>query len=398
MARLTRASLAMSTDILTREPGLNMEDLSSCRRDRDFTNLLDIKYQYHSAFLKRIREHVETFHTWRELRESPTTTKICVDQFLDHYGEEYWGIQNREKYIMSDSIARGDDVRYPEDAHEISQALVLLFKKKADSLVKDEPQSSQATVTALARIPAQTAHLIETAPVTEAPEELEEFTPTEHHEEDDDEEEDDEEDEDNFAPRPIKKRRTAIFPIRTLPTSDESSLTSETTSLSPYSTHTDTHATPAISSMTSLSLVNTHLEKALRSKWRRDTFFLVTTDTSKAAPAWTKFVNYKSASSFLLEMGRARGLEKKWWTPNAQMEVEGEAAVNFDDHVAAAQQVISMASVKLEWSGKEILVRWENDSDWGIVMQLIHKAWLAKDFGHQLIETFEIRVVLHLEQ
>ncbi|KAL4995778.1 hypothetical protein BDV10DRAFT_187731 [Aspergillus recurvatus] len=132
--------------------------------------------------------------------------------------------------------------------------------------------------------------------------------------------------------------------------------------------------------MTSLNLVDACLSNALHSKWRRDTFFLVTTDKAKIVPVWTKSRNYQSASSFLLEMGGARGLEKRWWTPSAQMEVESGAVVCHDHHAAAAQQVISMASVTLEWFGLEVLT------------------WVAMESCHQFFDLFQIRVVLRLEQ
>ncbi|KAL5052032.1 hypothetical protein BDW71DRAFT_202170 [Aspergillus fruticulosus] len=121
------------------------------------------------------------------------------------------------------------------------------------------------------------------APRAEAPKELE-STSTKQHEGG--------EDEDVEYSR-MKKRRTLELPVRTLLADD--------------------HDKPQPRGCTP--------SNALRSKWRHDTFSLATTDETMTGPAWTKFCSYQSASSFLLYMDRARGLEKKWWTPNARPEL-----------------------------------------------------------------------------
>lgn len=89
-----------------------------CKRDRDFTNILDLKFEHHSKFIRNLRQHVELSHTWKEIRGSASAREFCIDRFLDIYGAEYWSVQNRSKYIMSDSVARGDEVRYPADINE----------------------------------------------------------------------------------------------------------------------------------------------------------------------------------------------------------------------------------------------------------------------------------------
>ncbi|KAL4780458.1 hypothetical protein BJX76DRAFT_360818 [Aspergillus varians] len=379
-----------------------------CKRDRDFTNLLDLKYEHHTTFLKRLKHHVEFFHTWRELRDSAAARNLCIEQFLDIYGTEYWGVQHRAKYIMSDSVARGDDVRYPEDSPEIKKTLLLLVKKKADGMSKgsqvEEPVSSQ-TVVAPSRVNTRASTRANT-PATRAAS-IFRFAPLAQNEQNKQEEreqnraeEDDEEAVEEELPRyttlcRTKRRTMSEARTRITPPSDTSSLSSVASLSSPGNS-----AIPATSNMSAPSLIDASFAKALRSKYCRDTFFLVTMDQKavlNVAPAWVKFQNFKSASLFLLDMGRGRGLEKEWWTPNAQMEVEGGSGPNQADHVSAAQEIISMASVRFEWSDDEVLVRWGNDSDWGVVIRMIQKAWVAKEFGDRLIDLFKIRVVLHLE-
>ncbi|KAL4916988.1 hypothetical protein BDW62DRAFT_218360 [Aspergillus aurantiobrunneus] len=377
MAKLSQPRTPTSKSAMA----VNRDDLAICKRDRDFTNLLDLKHEHHSTFLKRLRTHVEFFHTWKELRDSAAARELCISQFLDIYGVEYWGVQNRTKYIMSDSLTRGDEVHYPEDSAEIKKILILLLKKKADSVSKDiqveEPGSSQHVATVASG----------TAPSTRA-------APLEDAGKDDGVKDTEDEPPRRLGARHVKKRITTEAGINITPTGDTSSLTS----LDSLSTATRT-AAPMTSKMSTLGLIDGSLAKALQSKYRRDTFFLVTADRNvplNAAPAWVGFQIFKSASSFLLDMGRERGLEKRWWTPDAQMEIEGGAGVDRADYASAARGVISMASVKAEWSSDEVIVRWGNESDWEIVMQLIQKAWVAKEFGQSVVDLFRIQVILHI--
>lgn len=275
----------------------------------------------------------------------------------------------------------------------IKKTLVILLKKKADSILKDtqvEEPASSATFR-FSRTP---------APETTRESQLNfRFTVPSQQQHKDEEEGKDEEDTEDEAPRSSDSRRlrrgiAARPDVRITPPNDTSSLSSLDTvpTAAP-----DT--LPANSKMSTLNLVDESVAKSLYSKYLRDTFFLVSTDQNQvhAAPAWVKFQSFKSASTFLLDMGRELGLEKKWWTPNAQMEVEGGARAHQADYVSAAQGVIAMASVKFMWSEEEVLVRWGNDSDWGIVMQFIQKAWVAKEFGLGVFDLFKVGVVIHLE-
>jgi hypothetical protein len=114
MVRITQAVSSR----LERSSGISTEDLSGCTRERDFTNLLDLKHKHHHTFLKNLRQHVGYFFNWKELRGSPVVRGRFADSFLSLYGTEYRGSKNREKYIMPDSVARGDEIRYPDDAAE----------------------------------------------------------------------------------------------------------------------------------------------------------------------------------------------------------------------------------------------------------------------------------------
>ncbi|KAL2849173.1 hypothetical protein BJY01DRAFT_211170 [Aspergillus pseudoustus] len=95
-------------------------------------------------------------------------------------------------------------------------------------------------------------------------------------------------------------------------------------------------------------------------------------------------------------MGRACGLENRWWTAEAQMMIDGGSGTSQADYVLAAKDVITEASITLDWSHEKILVRWDNNADWNIVRQLVHKAWISKEFGFQIIDVFKVEVLLHL--
>ncbi|KAL2863901.1 uncharacterized protein BJX67DRAFT_231759 [Aspergillus lucknowensis] len=193
----------------------------------------------------------------------------------------------------------------------------------------------------------------------------------------------------SFINRRTRRRITAAeVDHRPTPPSDTNSRITTTSSASSTSS--------AGSNTTSLSLVDASLAKCLRSKYRRDTFFLITTDGEpEVAPAWAKFKEYASASSFILDMGRERGMEDAWWCADTQRRICGTRSPTEADYICAAREVFTMASVKLEWSGDEILVRWGKDSDLGVIQQMIQKAWIVREFGFKMINVFKIRVVLH---
>ncbi|KAL3457073.1 hypothetical protein BJX64DRAFT_28597 [Aspergillus heterothallicus] len=161
------------------------------------------------------------------------------------------------------------------------------------------------------------------------------------------------------------------------------------------STCTSTSRGPSKTS--TFSLIDVSLARAMYAKYHHDTFFLITTDGSCAtAAAWHEYKDFSTASSFLLDMGRARGLEHRWWTAEAQMMIDGENGHSQADYTLAAKDVIIEASITLEWSGEEILVHWDNDADWNVVRQMVYKAWTSREFGFQMIGVFKVKVLLHL--
>jgi hypothetical protein len=191
------------------------------------------------------------------------------------------------------------------------------------------------------------------------------------------------------ATRRVRRRNTIEH--RMTPPSDENSASS-------ISVPFTSPSCGGSSNISTVSLVDANLARALYAKYRRDTFFLITTDGPRIiAAAWHKYKDFGAASSFLLDMGRARGLENRWWTAEAQMMIDGESGPSEADYVLAAKDVISEASVTLEWSGEEVLVRWDNNDDWKIVKQMTQKAWMSREFGFQMIDVFKVKVLLHLE-
>ncbi|KAI9372776.1 hypothetical protein BJX61DRAFT_422443 [Aspergillus egyptiacus] len=435
---------------------LKTEALSQCRRYRDFTNFLDLQHKHHNRFLGKLRSFSELY-SWNDLQLSETKRGHCIDHFLETHAMEYWGTEeNRSQHLMSDSIERGDVVSYPEHRDEIRKTLVLLLKRQADSKVKGEhkEEQSQVTLPIIGKRKATEDHKYvpeeedkeegglglkmanddrapvgENATKEEKNAEAYEFIDSDgradpsvasdknknkaDHTSDAVEATEHKTEQADAGPEAglaymtpknapelahsAKRRIFADASIRMRypeSESDSDSISSTRTTL-----HSPITVAPESSSAGSTSLVNEHFAAALRTKYRRDTYFQVTTDADPIAPehpiapTWVKMMNVTSASAFLLRMGRERGLEERWWNPNTQMEVEGAAQ---PDYVNAARGIIAMASVRLEWSGEEVLVRWGNDVDFQIVLKLIQKAWMGHEFGFQNIDVFNVRVVLHL--
>ncbi|KAL4956677.1 hypothetical protein BDW69DRAFT_181349 [Aspergillus filifer] len=392
-----------------RSPAIDLEILSQCKRDRDFTCLLDLKHDYHAPFIKNLKRHVEFFHTWAEIRSSEGSRELCVDQFLDIYGGEYWGVANRGKYIMGDSVVRGDEVRWPDDCSEMKQVLVLLLKKKADGMVRDRGTAESENAQSISPQPGTPWATASEIEVQEKTEYASSARQTEAGENDQQEAGDEDtgeySEEEPYRPFTSRRQRQSclITKVLTPTTSAQDNETSSLTSLSAESTSAKSTCREANTAITTHvpigpnksapDVLDSTSAKILRVKYRRDTYFLVTTRDAHTAPAWTMYETFKTASSFLLHVGREYGLEQQWWTSEAQMELEGA-----DNRQAEnlAQEVISMASIKLEWSGDEVLVRWGNDGDWGVVAQMVQRAWLSKDLGLKAFDIFRVRVMLHL--
>ncbi|KAL2808128.1 hypothetical protein BJX63DRAFT_424832 [Aspergillus granulosus] len=368
---------ASSTEILP----ISSEELAHCRRDRDFTNVLDIQNCWHTGFLRKLREHGHNSpFLWEDLQESEHARSQCIDSFLDIYGMEYWGDQEkRVKYLMPDSIARDDVLKYPENRTQLKDTLVLLLKKKADDFLKkgDGFRQSQSR--------------IETAlPTSE-----EKPTPN------------------KFAPvKSIAVKRLTSEDLEFLLEEHEGSGEGENTTRA--STNRDKEKTEAevppspvfvpmsqnmsMTEPTPIPVVPTNITSTTTTRhYRHDTFFLITTDGPRpTAAAWHKYKDFNAASSFILHMGRARGLESLWWTAEAQMMIDGQNGFGQADYVHAAKYVIAEASITLEWSGETILVRWDNNTDWHVVRQMVHKAWMIRELGFQMIDVFKVKVLLHL--
>ncbi|KKK13526.1 hypothetical protein AOCH_005231 [Aspergillus ochraceoroseus] len=122
-------------------------------------------------------------------------------------------------------------------------------------------------------------------------------------------------------------------------------------------------------------------------RYENETYFLVRASHQlDAAPAWVKYKEFDSAASFLTQMGQECGLPT-WRSANAQLAAELEGS----PPLAGV-----MASVKLEWTDDEVLVRWGRDSDLEIIAGQVRRAWLAKDLGFRCIQCFKIAVLLHV--
>ncbi|KAL5335134.1 hypothetical protein BJX70DRAFT_390916 [Aspergillus crustosus] len=352
---------------LEKSSGISTDDLSGCTRERDFTLLSDLKHQHHHAFIRNIRKHVEYFFSWEDLRNSSRSRVKFAAGFLDIYGIEYWGLKNRGKYIMPDSVAHADEFRYPDDAEEITKTLVLLIKKKAENMFpKEEPETSEDA--------------------NEHPGLGE--VPSEHHDEGTRTRER------SPSPSPSTTSRRSSKRLAENAQANKGSgkggsdkVEADRVEKRRFNKLDRERRTPP-SNPTSPSPNGPSVTKSLRQRYRRDTMFLLTTDRPatlrrKAAPIWSKYHTFTSASSFLLNMG-------------PEVDIEGRGFATEADHISAANNVITEASLKFEWSGEEILVRWGNDGDWNFVMQMIQKASMARDFG-VLVDVFKVKVVIHTE-
>ncbi|KAL4887726.1 hypothetical protein BJY04DRAFT_212751 [Aspergillus karnatakaensis] len=437
MARTTQPSASR----LDRSSGISAEDLAACRRDRDFTNLLDLQHKHQHTFVRSLREHVEFFFSWRALRDSAATRVKFAESWLSLHGTEYWGLKNRDKYIMPDSVARGDEIRYPDDAADITKTLVLLIKRKAENISpkKERLESSQLATTPELGTRAREVSLNPSTTSRRTSKRLADLD----------------------VSREVKSKRSSMGiefsrvekrPVNKLDR-ERSASPSDTSSLSSVATtrastpdgdsppplvvaplnrgistvrdisrvrdaQTTTGAQTTIAaSVTAAAPIATAAtltvpgattrppppspllpttnettpSKRLARKYRRDTFFLITTDRPSNHLDRPKVVFLVPARH-----GPVADLEKEWWNAEAQMEVKGAAIATEAEHINAAKNVITQASVKLEWSGDKILVRWENNDDWGFVMGMIQKAWMAREYG-LLLDIFKLRIVLHIE-
>ncbi|KAL2798226.1 hypothetical protein BJX66DRAFT_334260 [Aspergillus keveii] len=339
MSRQTRAR-SPATEVTA----ISSEDLAQCRRDRDFTNILDLRNCWHTSFLKRLREHGHTSRfLWKQLQESEDARSECIDSFLDLYGMEYWGVTGRS--VQDTSCLT------PLLAVMWSSILRIVLNTEAEVTIDHAEEETWAEATA-SQLPVSMSQDMSMTEPAFMPVALANIPTT-------------------TATRRVKRRNTIEH--RMTPPSDEAR-------------------------RLLFLLVDANLTRALYAKYRHDTFFLITTDGPRAtAAAWHKYKDFGAASLFLLDMGRARGLENRWWTAEAQMMIDGEGGPSEADYVLAAKEVIAEASVTLEWSGEEVLVRWDNSADWELVRQMVQKAWISRELGFQMINVFKVKVLLHLE-
>lgn len=95
--------------------------LALSKRDREFTTFLDLKNEYHSQFISRLRQHVSDVGlSWSALFENEDGCVKCAESFAEKFGMEYWGSEaNREKYLLKDPLQSPDSLCvYPERKDE----------------------------------------------------------------------------------------------------------------------------------------------------------------------------------------------------------------------------------------------------------------------------------------
>ncbi|GAB1204130.1 hypothetical protein APSETT445_002779 [Aspergillus pseudonomiae] len=85
-------------------------------RDRKFTTFLDLKFDYHTAFINRLREHVQmTKYSWNELQSFESKRRSCAEKFVEKYGMTYWGAETRKSYLLPEAFEEPESLcTYPE--------------------------------------------------------------------------------------------------------------------------------------------------------------------------------------------------------------------------------------------------------------------------------------------
>ncbi|KAB8233619.1 uncharacterized protein BDW43DRAFT_310970 [Aspergillus alliaceus] len=347
--------------------------LTSKCRDRKLTTFLDLKFDYHSEFITRLREHVQTSkNDWFQLYLSEADRRSCAEKFVDKYGMTYWGTEeSRKKHLLPDALEEpGALCTYPERKDEIIRTVALLLERKANSNAKPkEKKNSMESVATPTRTSASVPPFWGGSSLGTSTPRMGTFKPATDPRSDGDHRQKKRkmsielgmETPDPRAQKLTASARGAIRPFSSIVAHEDekASIPYEETNLTAHPIVADSNIAPSTES----DQVSSSEEK-----YQKETMFLVEASNQEGmAPVWVPFQNFPCSSTFLA-------------------------------HMAAELQAVLAASVKFEWSGFEIRVRQGKDCDWAIVVDALHKAWKAKELvlDDSPVRCFRIRVMLHL--
>ncbi|GAB1192004.1 hypothetical protein APSETT444_001188 [Aspergillus pseudonomiae] len=364
-------------------------------RDRKFTTFLDLKFDYHTAFINRLREHVQmTKYSWNELQSFESKRRSCAEKFVEKYGMTYWGAETRKSYLLPEAFEEPESLcTYPERKDEIIRTVALLLERKANSALRNkEKPGSMELATPTRRTSASVPPAWVNSPYATSTSSPELFRHTVDHTNGD------------------KLKRGASDRCKTStdwemdapePTSQKPRI-SAPSGIRPFSSiwshgqenNGNVHPEPTSPKANWTSAgdkAGTTAEKASNQEgnYPNDTKFLVEASSQEGmAPVWVSFQNFPSASSFLEHMAAECRVDE--WSPSRQILTENS---NWE-----SGQLVLAASVKFEWSGFEIRVRQGVDHDLTIVFQELQKAWKSKELNLDggLVKQFRIKVMLHV--
>ncbi|PLB41434.1 uncharacterized protein BDW47DRAFT_122489 [Aspergillus candidus] len=429
--------------------------LALSKRDREFTTFLDLKNEYHSQFITRLRQHVaHAGSSWSAIFEDEDECVKCAESFAEKFGVEYWGSErNREKYLLKDPLQSPDGLCvYPERKDELVRVLVLLLKLKAKHWVNRIQKSGGDTTTTTAttqRLSGDTTSLsLEQTPGTgnrrndatepRRPRKRESYkralslSPS------------DEEQEDPSHPqspalsssteeskRPTKTRRIRRFSdilaseqadekpnnnndsdnetLREKFSSSASTSPFPSPSAKPEPTSSPIRLTtpaPAPAPVPA-NMRNPLHPSALETRFGDQTFFLVRTSAQQTmAPVWVRFQRFSTTAAFIERLVNETKI-RAWQTWGADAQLLAENNNNNDDDddddddedsgasLAALPRVLA-ASVSFSWSRLEMRLRPDRNNDFQCLLGEIVEAWKAKAES-EVPGRFFVRVTLHVE-
>ncbi|PKY04845.1 hypothetical protein P168DRAFT_326620 [Aspergillus campestris IBT 28561] len=424
--------------------------LALSKRDREFTTFLNLKNEYHSGFITRLRQHVTyAGSSWSAIFEDEDECVKCAESFAEKFGVEYWGSEaNREKYLLKDPLQSPDGLCvYPERKDELVRVLVLLLKLKAKLWVNRIQKSGDdtPTTTATQRLSGDTSSLsLEQTPgtgnrridVTEPrrPRKRESYkralSPS------------DEEKKDPFHPkspalsssteeseRPTKTRRIRRFSdILASEQADEkpnnnnasdneticenpstSASTSPPPSPSPSTKPEPTSSPTRPTAPARANMRNPLHPSALQTRFGDQTFFLVRTSAQQTmAPVWVRFQRFPTTAAFIERLVNETKI-RAWqtWDADAQLlaennnnnnDVDDDEDDDDEDNGASLAPLprVLAASVSFSWSRLEMRLRPDRNNDFQCLLGEIMEAWKAK-VESEVPGRFFVRVTLHVE-
>ncbi|KAI2788997.1 hypothetical protein POX_e07023 [Penicillium oxalicum] len=398
--RLTRNSVPPSfpKEFDTLTSFLDDQMLTPKSKLDEFRRFFDLKTEWWNRFHKQLKSHVLLTSNWAEVLENETSRQNVAAEYLDQVGDELWGKENQEKYLIEEHVQSGQACVYPRDRKTMIKALAFLLQKDAknrresisheisfpnlkvrarpapsSSSSLSEPPPSEgdspssikmnnsraSTPARLFKVPKVSGSPL-TWRMTHGPNKL-------HHAEPD------------ASARPIEDLESVDDPHP----SAETSWTSSAVVTRAASPHEEGSHAQLCCQETTMDFGGTFLHDLSDTAYHSlATYFLVQEDCSSNTPVCVPFCNfddYRTTNEFLDEM------EKRCCCAH-----EPSMLQLFED-----VRQYSYAVVSLQWSGVSFVLRRETD-DLQSLANRIGCAWRAKGAGE--LQTFEFVVKVTLKK